>query len=67
MAIAPTDVQKALKGVDYPAGREDLVRHAERNGADAEIVDALRGLDQDSFDGPTGVMEAMSGSLGGSD
>jgi hypothetical protein len=66
MAFQITEVQKALKGVDYPASRDDLARHAERNGADRELVDALRGLNKDSFDGPNAVMKAMKGSLTGS-
>jgi hypothetical protein len=53
MALQITEVQKALKGGDYPASRDDLASHAERNGADRGIVDALRNLGKDSFDGPT--------------
>jgi hypothetical protein len=66
MAVQVTDVQKALKGADYPARRDDLVALAERNGADGEIVDALRGADGGEFDSPADVMKAVSGSLGGS-
>jgi len=66
VAVQVTDVQKALKGADYPASREDLVSLAERNGADAEVVDALRDADAGSFDSPADVMKAVSGSLGGS-
>ena len=53
MAFQVTEVQKALKGVDYPATKEELASHAEGNGADRELVDALRGMNKDSFDGPT--------------
>ena len=35
MAFQITEVQKALKGVDYPASKEELASHAERNGGDA--------------------------------
>jgi len=44
MAFQVTEVQKALKGVDYPADSEELASHAERNGADRELVEALRGM-----------------------
>ena len=64
MAMQVTDVQKALKGADYPASRDDLVSLAEQNGADAEIVDALRGADGTQFDSPADVMKAVSGALG---
>jgi hypothetical protein len=61
MAFSVTDVQKALKGADYPASREDLVELARANGASNDIVAALEGMDKDSFDGPSGVMEALKG------
>ena len=38
------DVMAALDAVDYPAGKWDLVEHAERAGAADEVVRALRGL-----------------------
>jgi Protein of unknown function (DUF2795) len=66
MAFQITEVQKALKGVDYPASRDDLADQADRNGADRELVDALRGMDKSSFDGPNAVMKALKGNLTGS-
>jgi hypothetical protein len=66
MAFQITEVQKALKGVDYPASKDELCAQAERNGADRELVEALRGMDKSSFDGPNAVMKAMKGSLTGS-
>jgi hypothetical protein len=64
MAPQVTDVQKALKGADYPAGKDDLVRTAESNGAGSDVLDALRNADDSSFDGPDDVMKALKGSLG---
>ena len=66
MAFQITEVQKALKGVDYPASRDDLAAHAEGNGADRELVDALRNMSKRSFDGPNAVMKELKGSLTGS-
>jgi Protein of unknown function (DUF2795) len=66
MAFQITDVQKALKGVDYPASNEELADHAERNGAERELVNALRGMKKGSFDGPNAVMKELKGSLTGS-
>ncbi len=66
MALQITEVQKALKGVDYPASKDELASHAERNGADRELVEALRGMGKSSFDGPNAVMEALKGNLTGS-
>ena len=60
MDVNPIELQKHLKGVDYPASRDELVSTAESNGAPAEIVDALRNASQDSFDGPSAVQQAVS-------
>lgn len=60
MDVNPIELQKHLKGVDYPASRDDLVKAAESNGAPKEIVDALRGADKDSFDGPSAVQQAVA-------
>jgi hypothetical protein len=53
--LSPIDVQKALKGMDYPAKRDDLVRRAEDNGADGDVVEALRKIPDRQYDGPSGV------------
>jgi hypothetical protein len=60
MDVNPIELQKHLKGVDYPASRDDLVQKAESNGAPKEIVDALRSASKDSFDGPSAVQQALS-------
>ncbi len=59
MDVNPIEVQRHLRGVDYPASREELVAAAESSGAPGEIVDALRNLSRESFDGPDDVMEAL--------
>jgi hypothetical protein len=56
---SPIDIQKALSGMDYPASRDQIVAHAEQNGADAEILDALRGIDDREYEGPSGVSSAV--------
>jgi len=55
-----TEVQKSLKGFDYPGSSDDLADHAESNGADAELVATLRALKKDEFNGPNAVMHELS-------
>lgn len=56
-----TEVQRALKGFDYPGSPEDLAEHARSNGAEDALVDALRSLDKKGrFDGPNAVMHELS-------
>jgi hypothetical protein len=64
MGVQVTEVQKALKGASYPADRDELVALAESNGAGADVVEALRGMDAGSFESPADVMQAVQGALG---
>ncbi len=59
-----TEVQKALKGADYPMDGKALAELASSNGADGDLVDALKGLRE--VDGPNAVMHELKGDLGGS-
>ena len=63
MSFQVTDVQKALKGADYPMDGAALADLAESNGADRELVDALRPMRE--VDGPNRVMKELKGQLGG--
>lgn len=65
MAFDVTEVQSYLKGMDYPASREDVASQAEDNGAPDDLVTALRGMEQEEFEGPNEVMAGMKGALGG--
>lgn len=60
MGFQVTEVQKCLSGFDYPGTPGQLADHAQGNGANNDLVEALRGLQKDSFDGPNAVMHALS-------
>ena len=60
MGYDVTQVQKTLSGFDYPGSPDDLARHAEGNGGDSELVEHLRSLDKNRFDGPNAVMAERS-------
>jgi len=59
MQASPTDIQRALKGADYPASSEDLVELAEQNGADEDVLDDLRTLEEREYDNPADVMSGL--------
>jgi hypothetical protein len=56
--ITPAEVQKYLKGVSYPARKDDLITAARGNGAPDEVIELLERLPGDQFDGPPEVMKA---------
>jgi hypothetical protein len=59
MDVNPIEVQKHLSGVDYPAGKDQIIATAEENGAPQEVIEALQQMEGDQFDGPDDVMEAL--------
>jgi hypothetical protein len=65
MGFQVNEVQRSLKGADYPMTGRDLAELAKRNGADQELVDALAEI-KHKVDGPNGVMKELKGDLGGS-
>jgi Protein of unknown function (DUF2795) len=56
---SPIDIQKALSGMDYPASKDQIVQHAEKNGGDEEVLEALRKIDDREYEGPSGVSSAV--------
>jgi hypothetical protein len=59
VTVNPIQVQKFLRGIDYPATKDDLVRTAQDEGADDNVLDTLRGLSQQDFNSPNDVSEAI--------
>ena len=58
-SMNPIELQRYLRGVDYPASKDDLVRRAEANGADERVRRALGALPAERFDSPNDVSEAI--------
>jgi hypothetical protein len=58
----PIQIQKFLSGIDYPASKDDIVKTAEGNGADGDVLETLKGIPDKEYDAPTAVSEAVSGS-----
>lgn len=58
--VNPVSIQKFLKGVDYPATKDDLIDRAEENGADDDVLDVLEQLpDDEEFETPADVNKAI--------
>jgi hypothetical protein len=55
----PIEVQRALKGVQYPTDRDHLTEAARRNGADQELVEKISHMPERDYDGPDKVEKAL--------
>jgi hypothetical protein len=55
---APADVTKHLQGLDFPASRADLVRQAEKNGADRDAMEIVRKMPEREYGDMSDVMKA---------
>ncbi|MEI2582761.1 DUF2795 domain-containing protein [Scytonema sp. PRP1] len=57
--VNPIQLQKHLKGVDYPASKEQLIQHAQKQGADDTAISVLNELPDQEYESPTDVSEAV--------
>ncbi len=57
--VNPIQVQKYLKGVDYPCSKQDLVNRAKQEGADANVLQTLQAMPMERFNSPNDVAEAI--------
>lgn len=57
--VNPVQLQKHLKGVRYPARKQDLIEHAKQLGADEKSISALEQLPNEEFATPTEVSQAV--------
>lgn len=58
--INPVQLQKFLKGVDYPASKDTLLENAKKMGADDNVCDAIEHLPDEQYDAPIDVSQALS-------
>jgi len=57
--VNPIQVQKFLKGMEYPASKQDVVEHAKQNGADENVSSTLERLSEQEFETPADVSKAI--------
>ncbi len=58
--VNPIKLQKALGGMNYPASKEDLVKHAEGQDADEDVLSFLKDLPERNYETPADVNKEMS-------
>lgn len=58
--VNPIQLQKFLKGVDYPAKKGALLENAKKMGADENVCSALEQLPDEDYEAPVDVSQALS-------
>ena len=53
-----TEIEKSLKGINFPARKQDLVQQAKKNKASQNVMQATKNLPEDRFNSPTDVAKA---------
>ncbi|QOR39666.1 DUF2795 domain-containing protein [Billgrantia diversa] len=46
---SPANVTYHLSGIDFPASRADLERHAKDNGAGGDVLDVIRSMPDQEY------------------
>jgi len=61
---SPNDIAQFLKGLNFPAQKDDLVQQAESNQADSGMLDMLRHIPPGMYNSAGDVMERIGVSGG---
>ncbi len=56
---SPANVTKNLKGIDFPASKQDMIKHAKHGGADKDVLDELQGLEDREYGSMADVMKGF--------
>ncbi len=62
--VNPIQLQKSLKGVKYPASKQDLLNASKENKAEDNVRSALEKLPDEKFNRPSDVSKALRGQEG---
>ena len=57
--VNPVQVQKFLGGLDYPVSKQDLLKHAEQEGADENVRSTLEQIPDQKYETPADVSQAI--------
>ncbi len=55
--VSAADLQVYLRGIDYPAGRQDLIAHAQKNNAPESVTAVLEGFSDRTYRSAAEVSE----------
>jgi hypothetical protein len=53
------EIERSLKGIHYPAKKQDLVNQAKQNNAAQDVLQTIKNLPSDNFNSPVDVQKAF--------
>lgn len=58
-SVNPVQIEKYLRGVDFPAGKNDVIQCAEDNEAPDEVLSALNRLGDYQYNSPVDITKEV--------
>lgn len=58
--INPIQLQKHLKGMNYPASKDDLLNHVKQGNADENVRSVIERIADKTYENPAEVSSAVS-------
>ena len=55
---SPANVSHFLKGIDFPAKKQDLMQQAKGNGAEPAVIEVIEAMPDEEFETMADVMKA---------
>ncbi len=56
---SPSNILHHLKGVDFPAGKKELLEQAQKNNAEGDILDILRQMPEGEYHTMADVLKGV--------
>ncbi len=57
--VNPVQVEKFLKGMDYPVSKQDIIQKAEEEGADENVMETLNKLPERQYNSPVSISKEL--------
>ena len=57
--VSPAQVEKSIKGIRFPASRQELLEQAESNNANNDVLTILENIPDKQFNSPVDISKAI--------
>ncbi|WP_414468990.1 DUF2795 domain-containing protein [Methanobacterium sp. ACI-7] len=57
--VSPAQVEKCIKGIKFPASKQELIQQAEGNNANEDVLNILESVPDKQFNSPVDITKAI--------